>query len=76
MKCEWNAGKYNDNSGYCNSRASYKVAGRYMCHKHWMQLWQSWEREADDDLAKGRYDEFADVASLLKDLHDSSGGCR
>lgn len=34
----------------------------------WTSQWQEWEREAEKNLEAGRYAEFADFESLLKDL--------
>jgi antitoxin MazE len=34
----------------------------------WTPEWQKMEREADEDIAKGRIKEFASVGDLLKDL--------
>lgn len=34
----------------------------------WTREWQAKEREADDDLAAGRYFEFSDVEDLIDNL--------
>ena len=36
----------------------------------WTEEWQAKEREADKDLAEGRYSDFEDLDALMKDLHD------
>lgn len=36
----------------------------------WTEKWQGWEREADEDLRQGRFREFPDGESLLRDLHE------
>ena len=35
----------------------------------WAKSWQAAERQADEDLKKGRYKDFDTVDELLKDLH-------
>jgi len=35
----------------------------------WTPEWQAAEKEADQDLAAGRYHEFDKLEDLLKDLH-------
>jgi AbrB family looped-hinge helix DNA binding protein len=35
----------------------------------WSPAWQAAEREADEDLTAGRYDEFATMDDLIADLH-------
>jgi len=35
----------------------------------WTKEWQKKEKEADQELAKGKYKEFNNVKDLLKDLH-------
>jgi AbrB family looped-hinge helix DNA binding protein len=35
----------------------------------WTPEWQAREKEADQDLYAGRYDEFDTLDDLLKDLH-------
>jgi AbrB family looped-hinge helix DNA binding protein len=35
----------------------------------WAPEWQEKEKEADEDIRKGRYQEFEDVEDLLKDIH-------
>jgi AbrB family looped-hinge helix DNA binding protein len=35
----------------------------------WTPEWQEKEKEADEDIRKGRYQEFEDVEDLLKDIH-------
>lgn len=35
----------------------------------WAKEWQKKEREADEDLKKGKYKEFKNVKDLIKDLH-------
>ena len=35
----------------------------------WSEEWQQKEREADEALAKGRYQEFEDVEELIRDLN-------
>jgi len=34
----------------------------------WTYQWQEWEKEAEKDLQAGRYAEFGDFESLLRDL--------
>jgi AbrB family looped-hinge helix DNA binding protein len=36
----------------------------------WTPDWQAKEKEADEDLAAGRYRDFAGLEALLKDLRD------
>ena len=36
---------------------------------YWSKAWQAMEREADDALAKGDYQEFDGADALLADLH-------
>lgn len=40
----------------------------------WTSTWQAWEEEADKDLREGRYTDFDDINSLLRDLHISESG--
>lgn len=35
----------------------------------WTKEWQKKEREANEDIKKGKYKEFKNVKYLLKDLH-------
>ena len=35
----------------------------------WSPEWQDKEREADQDIASGRYSEFNKIKDLLRDLH-------
>jgi AbrB family looped-hinge helix DNA binding protein len=37
---------------------------------HWTKEWQQMEKEADNDLATGRYRDFDNLEDLLKDLHN------
>ncbi len=37
---------------------------------YWTKEWQQMEKEADNDLANGRYRDFDNLEDLLKDLHD------
>ena len=36
----------------------------------WTPEWQAKEREADEDIAAGRYEEFSTVEDMLADLMD------
>lgn len=36
---------------------------------YWTKMWQDMEREADDALAKGDYQEFDSAEALIADLH-------
>lgn len=36
---------------------------------YWTKMWQAMEREADDALAKGAYQEFDNAEALIADLH-------
>lgn len=36
---------------------------------YWTKMWQALEREADDALAKGDYQEFDSAEALITDLH-------
>jgi len=38
----------------------------------WTPEWQEKEKEADEDIRKGRYQEFENVEDLLKDIHDEN----
>ena len=35
----------------------------------WTKQWQKKEKEAEEDLRKGRYKEFDNIDDLIKDLH-------
>ena len=35
----------------------------------WTKEWQEKEREADDDIAAGKFGEFESLDALMKDLH-------
>jgi len=37
---------------------------------YWTKEWQQMEKEADNDLATGRYRDFDNLEDLLKDLHN------
>ena len=35
----------------------------------WTEEWQEWERQADEELARGEFKEFDSVEDLIADLH-------
>jgi hypothetical protein len=36
---------------------------------YWSKQWQKWERQADEELARGEFKEFDSVEELIADLH-------
>ena len=36
---------------------------------YWTKQWQKWERQADEELARGEFKEFDSVEELIADLH-------
>ena len=36
---------------------------------YWSKQWQEWERQADEELARGEFKEFDSVEELIADLH-------
>ena len=36
---------------------------------YWSKKWQEWERQADEQLARGEYKEFDSIDELIADLH-------
>jgi hypothetical protein len=36
---------------------------------YWSKQWQKWERQADEEMARGEFKEFDSVEELIADLH-------
>jgi AbrB family looped-hinge helix DNA binding protein len=39
----------------------------------WTRRWQEGEREADDDLIEGRFEDFSSMEDLMADLDEDAG---
>lgn len=36
---------------------------------YWTEKWQQWEKEADEELARGEFKAFDNIEDLIADLH-------